>query len=177
MGTDHPYRSENTKLSRVLKPRQHFSFLTVMAWMCLWIQDSQAMNDENDTNSPDIVPAIELLFSAYAETDIETRNEILGRAVADDVNFWTRTGVLASKQEISDFISEWLETNKGNALHLVTEIQTFRNVARAGWESRLKGRFLFQQGESYFELGDDGRLRQIINFSDQFTCRLFRRIN
>ncbi len=124
------------------------------------------MNDENEVTQPDIKPAIDRLFSAYAETDAMVRNGLLERAVTDHVSYWTRTGVLGSRQELSEFIADWLETNKGNAPQLMGEIQSFRNVARAAWKARLKGHFLIQEGETFFELASDGRLQSIINFSD-----------
>ena len=124
------------------------------------------MNDDNTMLPLEIEPAIELLYSAYHEADAEIRRELLERAIADPVSFWTRSGILVSRQEISDFMGQWLAENKGNAPAIVGEIQTFRNVARAAWTARLAGHYLIQEGETYFELATDGRLSSIINFSD-----------
>jgi hypothetical protein len=134
--------------------------------VCFLIQDLNAMTDDPSREPVDIKPVIEQLFSAFAESNAARRETILSRTVTADVKFWTRTGVLSSRNEVSSYIGQWQEDNNGHYPGLITDIQAFRNVARAGWESRLKGRFLFQRGESYFELGDDGLLTEIINFSD-----------
>jgi hypothetical protein len=98
-----------------------------------------AMNSETNTPAGSIETAIELLYSAFSEEDPAVRNCLLARAVVEDVAHWSRMGMQGSRQDLFDAIGEFLEHSSGLCLHLVGEVQTFRDVARAAWELRAVG--------------------------------------
>lgn len=124
------------------------------------------MDDEIDLEAEKMQAAVEMLYVAYAETDTNARMKLLEQAVTDDVGHWTRNGVATGREALSISINEFLEKHKGRPQKLDGEIQTFRNVARGPWSAIARGWFNSYKGEAYFELANDGRLRQVVNFSD-----------
>jgi hypothetical protein len=135
-------------------------------------QESQAMTDPDPQEAVAMETAIDLLYRAYAETDPEARKILLEQAVTDDVGHWTRGGMTTGREALSEAIDEFLERHKGRPQTLGGEIQTFRNVARAPWSAIARGWFNSYKGEAYFELADDGRLQEVVNFSDPPHDRL-----
>ncbi|XOV85846.1 MAG: hypothetical protein ACFHX7_12775 [Pseudomonadota bacterium] len=128
-------------------------------------QDIQAMDDAfpQDLN---MKPAIERLFDAYQERDELLRRKLLSASVSEVARYWQRDRVLYSIAEISDQIEAWHDEDTERAPRMISDIQTFRNVARVAWSQKMEGLNNFQKGESFFELDVDGLLTTIVNFSD-----------
>lgn len=124
------------------------------------------------TDVADAEPAFEIainaLYAAYAETDSSARMALLEQAAVDDIEHWTRSGRTSGYDALSGAIDEYLERHNGNPQQREGEIQAFRNIARVAWSSvgRSRGRLNINKGEAYFEFADDGRLSQVVNFSD-----------
>ena len=100
----------------------------------------RGMADADGATAQAVESAIKLLYSAYAESDPQLRNELLAKAVVEDVNHWTRAGMTTSRQALSQTIGESLERNNGHAPRLVGEVQTFQRVGRVAWTARKPGR-------------------------------------
>lgn len=124
------------------------------------------MDIEVDQDATRIQAAVDALYAAYAETDLAARKELLEAAVTDDVSHWTRSGMTIGREALSSSIDGFLEKHEGRPQKLDGDIQAFRNVARAPWSAIARGWFNSYKGEAYFELADDGRLQQVVNFSD-----------
>ncbi len=122
------------------------------------------------TDVSDAVPAFEIainaLYAAYAETDSAARIVLLEQAAVDDIEHWTRSGKTSGHKALSEAIDEYLESHNGHPQQREGEIQAFRNIARVAWSSVGRGRLNIKNGEAYFEFADDGRLSQVVNFSD-----------
>lgn len=139
-------------------------FLILQLWLC--VGDSYSMDEETSTEAAQMRAAIESLYAAYAETDPAKRMQRLEEAVTDDVEHWARDGMTSGREELSAAIDAFLERHKERPQKLDGDIQTFRNVARAPWSAIARGWFNAYRGEAFFELADDGKLRQVVNFSD-----------
>ena len=124
------------------------------------------MNNNSNTPAGTVEAVIDLFFAAFTERDTTTRNNLLERAVVREVSHWSRKGMVGSRTELSAAIGVYQSTYEDLTLQLVGEVQTFRDVARAAWELYAPDEQRYQKGESYFEFGDDGRLKEIVEFSD-----------
>ena len=119
-----------------------------------------------ETSAEGVRSAIEALFSAFVEDDPLRRDQLLAKAVELDVVCWSRSWMTESLQELSSVIGQNLEKATGQTMHLIDEVQTFRDVARVAWERRSPEGYLMKAGESYFEFGEEDLLRTVVNFSD-----------
>jgi len=128
-------------------------------------QEKETMTDESDTSAA-METAVDALYAAYAETDVTLRKALLERAVTDDVEHWTRQGLSHGRESLSAAIDDFLDVHNGNAQKREGEIQALRNIARTAWSVIGRKRLNLIRGEAYFELAEDSRLNQVVNFSD-----------